>query len=193
MTVVKWFPDMLQAFRKDARKGVSVGYLTKFNIGSGITLSTDLTINVAGEAAPIKAAGVLSHIEWAGGPTDPISLAGVISVANKHAVGNISSQGLSTAEVTLRYAVHAFDPKDGTYFKAFHTGTADTKGYVKTTAPGTGSPFELHFDTQPAPEPQSPAVIPFSLTIVPAAEEMDLHVATANLQVQVWTWGVAPA
>ncbi len=56
----------------------------------------------------------------------------------------------------------------------------------------SGSPFELHFDTQPAAEPKSPVVIPFSITVVPKGEEMDLHVATAKLQVQVWTWGVAP-
>ena len=94
--------------------------------------------------------------------------------------------------LTLRFAVHAYDPKEMAYYKAFHTGDADVKGYVKTRPAGSsGSPFEMKFDTQPAPEPQSPVVIPFSMTVVPASEEFDLHVATANLQVRVDTWGVA--
>ncbi len=194
MTEIDWAPEMIQAFRRDQTRAVPVGYLTKLVIGSSVTLSADLAIHVPGEAAPVQAAAVLSRITWPGGPNDPISLAGVISVGNKHAVGNISSQSLSTAQVTLRFAVHGFDPKDGTYYKAFHTGDADLKGFVKTRPVGSsGAPFELRFETQPAPEPQSPAVIPFSITIVPAQEEMDLHVATANLQVQVWTWGVAAA
>lgn len=194
MTAIKWLPNMVQAFRRDAVRGVPVGYLTKLVIGSDVTLTADLPVYVLGATSAVNAVAVLSKIEWEGAPTDPIAIAGVISVGNKHTVGNISSQSLSDAEVKLRFAVHAFDPKDGTYFKAFHTGDADLKGYVKSSVSRTsGSPFELHFDTMPAAEPQSPAVIPFSITIVPAGEEMDLHVATANLQVQVWTWGVAPA
>jgi hypothetical protein len=192
MTTVNWSPDSVQAFRRDHTQGVPVGYLTTLNIGGSITLSADLPILIVGEQAAVNAAAVMSEIKWAGGPTDPISIAGVISVSNKHTVGNISSQSLANAEVTLGFAVYAFDHKAGTYFKAFHTGTVDVKGYVKTTPEDTsGSPFELHFDTQPAAEPKSPVVIPFSITVVPKGEEMDLHVATAKLQVQVWTWGVA--
>lgn len=192
MTEIDWAPDVIQAFRRESSRGLAVGYLTKLIIGTSVTLTADLPVQALGEAAPVQAAAVLSKIFWAGGPTDPISLSGVISAKNKHAVGNISSQSLSTAQVTLRFAVHGFDPKDGSYYKAFHTGDADLKGFVKTRPVGSsGAPFELRFETQPAPEPQSPVVIPFSITIVPAQEEMDLHVATANLQVQVWTWGVA--
>lgn len=190
MTEVQWAPDMLQAFRQDRGKGAPIGYLTRLSLGD-ISLTADLPVTVPGEL-PVVAAGVLSEIGWAGGPTDPLTVAGVISVANKHAVGNVSTQSLSSALVKLSFAVHAFDPRDKSYFKAFHTGEVDVKGRVRTRPAGApGSPFELRFATQPAPEPQTPVVIPFSMTLVPASEEMDMHVATANLQVQVWSWGVA--
>ena len=193
MTDVSWKPNAVEAFRQVAGTATPVGYLTKLNIGTGITLSADLPVYI-GNAPAVSAAAVLSSLEWGGGPTDPLKLVGVVSAANKHAMGNISSQSLSTAEVTIRIAVHAPDPKNGEYFKAFHSGEADIKGFVRTRPiGGSGSPLELHIGTEPAPEPQSPVVVPFSLTIVPASEEMDFHVASANLQVQVWAWGVASA
>ena len=199
MASVTWLPNAVEAFRHEAVKSSPVGYLTKLNIGSSVTLSADLPIRIGGQQ-PVNAAAVLSSLKWEGGPTDPLTLAGVVSVANKHAMGNISSQALATAEITFRLAVHAPDPKNGEYFKAFHTGDADIKGFVRTRAKagagagaGGGSALELHFDTEPAPKPQRPVVIPFSITIVPASEVMDFHVASAKLQVQVWSWGVAPA
>lgn len=193
MTSVRWTPDAVAIFRDDVGKSAVVGYLTKLNIGSSITLAADLPVRV-GDEPGLSAAAMLSLVEWGGGPTDPLKLAGVLSVANKHTMGNISSQSLATAEVTLRLAVLAPDPKDGTYFKAFHTGDADVKGFVRTRpSGGSGSPLELYLATERAPAPQTPVVIPFSITIVPASEEMDFHVASANLQVQVWQWGVASA
>ncbi|MBL4844845.1 MAG: hypothetical protein JKY65_04895 [Planctomycetes bacterium] len=191
MTEVRWKPDAVQAFRQVPGTATPVGYLTKLNIGTSISLSADLPVFIGNNPA-VSAAAVLSSLEWGGGPTDPLKLTGVVSAANKHAMGNISSQSLSTAKVTLRLAVQAPDPKDGTYFKAFHTGDADVKGFVRTRPAGEpGPPLELQVGTEPAPEPQSPVVVPFSLTVVPASEEMDFHVASANLQVQVWAWGVA--
>ena len=191
MTEVRWKPNAVEVFRQVQEAATPVGYLTKLNIGTGVSLSADLPIYV-GSGPALTAAAVLSSIEWGGGPTDPIKLEGVVSAANKHTMGNISSQSLSSAEVTLRLTVQAPDPKDGTYFKAFHTGDADIKGFVRTRPVGEPGPaLELQIGTTPADKPQSPVVIPFSLTIVPASEEMDLHVASANLQVQVWVWGVA--
>lgn len=191
MTEVNWKPDAVEAFRQVQGTATPVGYLTKLNIGSGITLSADLPIYV-GTGPAVNVAAVLSSLEWAGGPTDPLKLKGVVSAGNKHAMGNISSGSLATAEVTLRLAVQAPDPKEGDYFKAFHTGDVDIKGYVRTRPAGeAGPPLELQLGTEPAPKPQSPVVIPFSLTLVPASQEMDFHVASANLQVQVWAWGVA--
>jgi hypothetical protein len=194
MTAISWSPDIVQAFRGITTNTATVGFLTKLNIGSDVTLTPDLSMSVPGESTKVSVAAVLDSISWEGGPTDPITLSGVISVGNKHAVGNISSQSLSNAEVIFRFMIYTLDVKERTYFKAFHSGDADVKGYVKTKASGSsGSPFEMYFDNNPAPEPQSPVVLPFGLTIVPKGEEMDVHVATANLQVQVWTWGVAPA
>lgn len=193
MTEIVYRPNPLQIFNRTALTQSSIGYLTKLNIGSDATLTADIGVARPDDGSTVNAVAALSEISWGGGPGDPLRVAGLISTTNKKTIGNISPQSLSNTEVVLQFSVFSFDQDANSWFQAFHTGDEDVKGFVKTREAGSrGFDLELKFDTEPAREPQSPQVFRFEATLVPKGEEMSLHVATANLQVIVKTWGIAP-
>ncbi|MCG8637901.1 MAG: hypothetical protein MI863_29015, partial [Desulfobacterales bacterium] len=71
-------------------------------------------------------------------------------------------------------------------YKAFHANETTLKGLVETS----GGDLVLTIDTDPSMEVRNPLNFHLNLSIMPADEEQDIHVAVSDTDKFVKKWGV---
>lgn len=172
-------------FQKDVQE--LVGHLTAMTIG-GTELSADLGVtdptDISGDKISVVA--VLSDIYWEGGYGHSISLSGKVSNANQTSMAGLTLNTLSSTEVVFQYNVYKYDNAEKTWYKCFHANETDLNGLVETNS----GDLVLSIDTTPSPEVPNPLNFHMSMSIMPADEEQDIHVAVSNSDKFVKKWGV---
>lgn len=103
-------------------------------------------------------------------------------------IATLVHKTLTSTEVTFKFSVYDFDPKEKKYYKCFHTDDNELKGLVLKS----GSDLAMSIDMDQSAEVVSPKNFNFNLGVMPQEEESaDLMVATSLSDKFVKKWGVA--
>ncbi|AKQ65489.1 hypothetical protein A176_002401 [Myxococcus hansupus] len=190
---------------KPGVKGM-LGYLLQWN-GCGLNLGKDMELwtpivtdgrrVVCGPR--IKCVGLIGHLSYEGGKTDPIRIQAYVS---KSTASNLRAkldpaQPLSKPRVRLAWSIIDFDANDNTWFEAAHLKDPTV---AETSLDSTDGRLQISVDSQPVPQDEQPSAaltqnpgvdfFGMQLTVVPANKKKTLLEFASGPRVrQVKQWG----
>lgn len=174
-------------FENDAQ--TVVGHIVACKVGD-VQFDSDMKVQDP-EAEPdtfVGVFGVVSGIYWGGGYADPIQLSCQVSNPNKIKIANLTHQKLVNTEVTFKFNIYDYDPKEKKYYKCFHTDDTDIKGLILKH----GAELAMTVEMDQSQEVISPKNFGFALGVMPQEEEStDLMISTSVNDKFVKKWGVA--
>lgn len=191
------FPcDVVQGFNFEKDRQTLVGHVTALTIGGvkipvdqALTIPTGTAASADAVATGVKVVGVISHIHWAGGYSDPVSIQCQISTANRTLVSVLTHTKMVDTTVVFQFVVYAFDPIAKVYYEAFNCGATDMNGLILKS----GGDLQLAVATDPSNEVTSPLNYSLYISIVPQPAAQVLKAAVSNTDKFVKAWGVAVA
>lgn len=175
-------------FRQDVQD--HVGIVTALKIGAK-DLKADFSEIISPEDGKkkVKAVGVISGIDFAGGKADPIAVNFNVSTANKVELMTMLDAGLVDVSVTFTFEVWSYDPIKKAYYKAFHNNGEKTEGLVAKS----GSDFLLAVSGTPDGIVDNPLNYAASIVINPANKAQALQYANSSAAKASMPFGVAQA
>ncbi len=174
-------------FQKDEQE--LVGHIVSCKIGD-TELEADL--NVSDPADPtklVKVFGVMSGIYWNGGYADALQFSCQVSNSNKVKLATLTHTSLSNTEVTFKFNIYDFDPKEKKYYMAFHANDTDLKGLVEKS----GGSLSMNIEMDQSMEVVSPKNFCFNLGVMPQDVDQQVHLAVSMSDKFVKKWGVEVA
>jgi hypothetical protein len=164
-----------------------VGHLTALKIGD-TELSADIGVtdptDIAGDKVTVV--GVMSSVYWEGGYAHGMSFDAKVSNKNQTSLAGLTLNTLDSTAIEFQFIVYKYDNAAKKYYKAFHANETTLNGLVETS----GGDLVLSIDTDPSMEVRNPLNFHMNLSIMPADEEQDMHVAVSDTDKFVKKWGV---
>lgn len=162
-------------FKKDVQE--LVGHITSMTIGD-----TELSADIGGtdptdiSGDKVSVVGVMSSAYWQGGYAHGINLQAKVSNTNQTSLAGLTLNTLDSTEVKFQFNVYKYDNSAKTYYLCFHANETDLNGLVETS----GGDLVMTIDTDPSMEVRNPLNFHFDISIMPADEEQDIHVAVSD-------------
>lgn len=196
-----------QLFNFSKRRLQPVGAINALTIGM-TTLVADMTVTdpsgttglvggpvVVQSAGALAIVGALKKVSWRSvRDNEPITIEGAISGKNRKVLLSILYSSQVDMNVRVSFMLYDYDMEGGLYFvglssNAHVTGTTPIAGVLKKRA---DADLELSVESDPVPEPQSPVLYPFSMTIEPPTSGPQyLYLAMSSSDKLIRTWGRA--
>lgn len=196
-----------QLFNLSKRRVQPVGAINALTIGT-TTLIADMTVTdpsgtagLAGGPVVVQAAGTLAivgalrKVSWRSvKDNEPITIEGAISGKNRKLLMSILYSSQVDMSVRVSFMLYDYDMDSGSYFVGLSsnphvTGTAPISGVLKKRE---DADLELSIESEPLPEPQSPVLFPFSMTIEPPTSGPQyVYLAMSPSDKLIKTWGRA--
>ena len=201
MSDIKFTCDAEHAVHFDRDYHHLIGHLQAFKIGSDVTLAVDLNMLEPKLQEPAVVAGLITNIEWGGGPEDAMTLKAVVSIPNRQKILHVVHKAVTDVAVSFQFVVYDYDGAARKWFRTFNTGGVDITGSLEQTQVGTrqdGSPrtkLELSVADTPLKHSDgyelSPQLWEMTAKIKPGNTVQDIHFLTNYQQKIVKKWGVA--
>lgn len=181
---------------KPANKA-AFGFMPSLTLGAaGVTLpninakdpTTAVESGTAEAAATPTAVALLTRVSWDLGATDPITLQGLITIANKQIVVGLLYAGLT--DITLKFGARVFEydpvstPK--AYYACFDTGQAPLVGKLQKSG---DRELAIEIDDNEELNIQDNSFYAFSVKIVPALANQVITLASKSLGPVTKMWG----
>ncbi len=164
-----------------------VGHITALKIGD-TELSADIGVtdptDIAGDK--VSVVGVMSSVYWQGGYAHGVTFDAKVSNASQTSLAGLTLNTLDSTAIEFQYIVYKYDNAAKKYYKCFHANETTLNGLVETS----GGDLVLSIDTDPSMEVRNPLNFHLNVSIMPADEEQDLHVAVSDTDKFVKKWGV---
>lgn len=180
--------DVIQGFNLAPDSQGRVGHLDLLTVG-GEALEADFSVgDPEGIADGTKkdVVGVIQSLNWDGQPADTISISCFVSTENKNTVTYLVDQTLSDTTVTLQFTVYEYNQEEKTHFKCFHVD-----GEVNALIFKEGTELQLKAYNDQNMDVPNPANYPLEITVMPSAEQQDIHKANSPQGNYVKPWGIA--
>ena len=183
--------DANQGFNFTQDVQTVVGHLNSIKIGALEFAETFGVADPLDPSATVKVAGVMRSISWGGEKTSGIEITAQISNDNRKDLQTVLMTGLKDTAVEFVFTVYEYDlgKGDQQYFKCFHANDTALLGSIMKS----GSDLMVYISDEPDYEVQQPLNYTMTITIVPEAQEMDLHYAMSMENKLVCRWGVEEA
>jgi hypothetical protein len=167
---ISFNPDMHQGFLLDPNLHTTVGYLTQFQIGSAAALSNDFELQ-SPTLQTLDVAGVLSLIQWAGGPIAPLTVTAYLSQKNMVAVSNYLSTHSTRPTMKFGFTVLAWDSTARSYYTAFAPSTSP----IATRAEVSNGHVQITMST-------TPVILNYTVKVYPMTFEASAPTLLATLK-----------
>jgi hypothetical protein len=185
--------DVLQGFNCEPSKSTDAGFINSFTV-AGTALATTVPKfgfsvvdpSVVGLATKLEIYAVLSAISWSGQKTDPITMNGQISTANRAILAAMLGQTLTNRKVeNLEFTVYSYDREVASYYKCFHSDGVKLTGELQVV----GKDVQMTVGATQLRQPVSPATYSFTCSVAAPEAVMALHIATSSTLNYVKEWG----
>ena len=165
-----------------------VGHITALKIGD-TELSADIGVtdptDIAGDK--VSVVGVMSSVYWEGGYAHGVTFDAKVSNTNQTNLAGLTLNTLDSTAIEFQFIVYKYDNAAKKYYKCFHANESTLNGLVETS----GGDLVLSIDTDPSAwKFEIPLTSILNVSIMPADEEQDLHVAVSDTDKFVKKWGV---
>jgi hypothetical protein len=196
MSNIKYDPDAEHAVHFDRDYHYVFGHVQSMKIGD-VTLTADLNMLEPKFQNSVVVAGLVSLIEWGGGPEDTLTLDLFVSTKNRQLVTNIVHKNVSDVEVKVKFVIYDYDPQAKKWFNAFYTNDQEISGSIEQqggSLDGGRVKLELSVSSTMAKHSDghdlSPSLWEVKTKIKPGNTVQSIHFLTSSLHKIVKEWGV---
>jgi hypothetical protein len=171
-----------------------IGHILSFKIDDK-TLDANIQVREPVTMKLCFVVGLLTSLEWGGGPEDEMSVAALVSSTNRRTLLDLVHKSIPTADAKIKFVVYDYDPTASppVWFKTFHTNDADISGAINTGTPPEPKPTvdpilvcphckkRIDRETgEPAPDPTEPdgktPVVTQQLKTAPSTNRVQLMI-----------------
>ncbi|MFO0580130.1 MAG: hypothetical protein U1A78_39660 [Polyangia bacterium] len=185
-----------QAINFKPSNKAAFGFMPSLTLGgTGVTVANinakDPTVAAppGGEtAATPTAVGLLTHVRWDLGATDPIVISGLITIATKQILVGLLYASLTDISVSFGVRVFEYDPVAQTkiYYACFDSGTTPLVGKLQKSG---DRELAIEIDDNEELSIQDNSFYQFSMKIVPAKANQIITLASKSLGGITKIWG----
>lgn len=189
MAAISIMPEdagLKQAFDWERDAQVPVGHVVSLTIGTKV-FTADFEVHAPLDDSNLKAVGIITGAEWAGGHGDFVKLTFNISTKNKQELAMLLHKELSNTSVKVKFNVYEYDPIAKKYYSSFNSTDAELEGIVLKDS----GKLQLTLEKSPNETVKSPENYKVELSFVPEPKSQAITLATGDQQTVVKKWGIA--